>query len=204
MKRFFLLLGFVALSFSHANAQEDKPRFSDTHKFIFFAVLEGLYNDGVGDISVAAILGESGTENFVIACPICGPASRAVEFYQDRPTMGGKKMVTKTFGPGLTVEERKALVGEPEERRELVQALISRWIEARIAASHLPEEKEKKLRENLRKYRERGTEALKRFQNGENGEFLQKVYAGWDYCPSCNGATLHDPAAEAAARPEAE
>lgn len=187
------LRGFLTLSLFliHFDARAEDIRVSETRRFIFFAVLEGLYNDGLSDASVSAILGDDIKDNFVISCPICIPTMDAIYFYVDRPTFGGKNTTYRTFGPGLNREERQALAGTSEERRKQIQKLVARWIEARIASRNLPEAEEAKLRQNLRKYRERGSKALEILKNGGNGEMLQKAYANWDCCPSCNGATLH-------------
>ena len=102
---------------------------------------------------------------------------------------------------GLPKEERDALRGEPEARRKQIQVLISRWNEARIENQNLSEEEEAALREKLPEKWKKGSEALEHFKRGKAGGPFQKSYADWEYCPSCNGATLHDPVTEA---PEAK
>jgi hypothetical protein len=42
---------------------------------------------------------------------------------------------------------------------------------------------------------EKGTLLLENFKKGGNGDLLAKVYADWEFCPSCSGATLHGRAA---------
>lgn len=88
-----------------------------------------------------------------------------------------------------------SLAGPVEGRRRLIRDLVSRWIEARVAAGNLPPDREEDLRKSLRRMSEPGTEALKLLQEGGHGEGLAKAYADWEYRPSCRGATLHDPAA---------
>ena len=153
----------------------DSP-FSETHQFIFFAVLEGLYRDGLPDSTVDAILGESIVDNFVISCPICTPAYDAFHVFQGRPQLTDYKKKYNDFGGlmgRLTKEERAALQGEPEEKRKQVQALISRWIEARISNHNLSQEEEAALRKKLREFREKGSAALERFKRGESGKTFQ-------------------------------
>ncbi len=167
-------------------------KFSDEKRFLFFAVLEGLYNDGLSDTSVSSIMGENMTDHFIIACPICVTAHEALEVYRDAPAFIGKKHKVKGFGPGLAVEERKALAGDPEERRQQIRALIHRWVEARFAEMDWPEEREASMREAIRRMSEEGAKALEHLKKGGAGEDLAEIYADWEFCPSCSGATWHE------------
>lgn len=169
--------------------------FSEEHRFIFYAVLEGAYEEGLSEETVSTLLGEKGTEHFVIGCPICSPAYEALAAYRDAPRFTSKKMSQKGFGTDLPVEEKALLLGSVEERRKLVRTLVSRWIEARFSLLSLPEAREKALRESLKKMSEKGTALLEDFKNRGDGDQLGKAYADWEFCPSCSGATLHGPAA---------
>ena len=64
-------------------------------QMILFAVLEGLYRDGVSTeaaASIAALDQESGIPlNFVYNCPLCMPALDAFRVYLERPDFLGKK-----------------------------------------------------------------------------------------------------------------
>jgi hypothetical protein len=170
--------------------------FSDEHRFIFYAVLEGAYEEGISDETVATLLGEKGNEHFVIGCPICGPAYDALHAYRDAPKFTSKKVSQKGFGTGLSDEERNLVSGTVEDRRKFIRTLVSRWIEARFSLLDLPEDREEALRESLQKMSEKGTALLENFKKGGNGDLLSKVYADWEFCPSCSGATLHGPTAE--------
>lgn len=169
----------------------EKEEFSRGHKFVFFAVVEGLYNDGLDESSVVAIIGENMSDNFIVGCPICHPAYDAFLLYRVKPLFQSRKRPTDKFGKGLDVEERKALVGEPNERREQLRDSISKWVEERIKSMNLDEDQAKDLRAELKEMSDRGTEQLESLKNGGNGEFFQKIYADWEFCPSCSGTTLH-------------
>ena len=166
-----------------------QEEFSEGHKFIYFAVVEGLYDDGLSESSLAAIIGEDYTDNFVIGCPICSPTYDALMLYKSRPTFARRKIPSDNFGEGLKVEERKALVGEPNERRKQVRKLVSRWVEARFAMMNLPDDEEKKLRAELKEMSDKGTESLEKMQNDKDSS-LSEIYADWEFCPSCGGATM--------------
>lgn len=169
--------------------------YPEEHRFIFYAVLEGVYEEGFSEETVSTLLGEKGTEHFVIGCPICEPAYDALHAYRDAPKFTSKKVSQKGFGTGLSDEERALVSGTVEDRRKFIRTLVSRWIEARFSLLKLPEDREKALRESLRKMSEKGTALLENFKKGGNGDLLSKVYADWEFCPSCSGATLHGPAA---------
>jgi hypothetical protein len=169
--------------------------FSEEHRFIFYAVLEGAYEEGLSDETVSTLLGEKGTEHFVIGCPICGPAYDALHAYRDAPKFTSKKVSQKGFGMGLSDEEQGLVSGSVEDRRKLIRTLVSRWLEARFTLLNLPEDREKAMRESLQEMSEKGTAILENFKKGGNGDQLAKAYADWEFCPSCSGATLHGPAA---------
>jgi hypothetical protein len=169
--------------------------FPEEHRFIFYAVLEGAYEEGLSEETVSTLLGEKGTEHFVISCPICEPAYGALRAYRDAPEFTLKKVSQKGFGSGLSKEEQGLVSGSVEDRRKLVRTLVSRWIEARFTLLNLPDDREKAMRESLQEMSEKGTAILDLFKKGGNGDQLAKAYADWEFCPSCSGATLHGPAA---------
>src|SRR4051812_4563945 len=65
-------------------------------RLVFFAVLQGLYEDGVGDDVVNSVVppGKKGREkmrhSFVLDCPLCQPAYEAFCAYQARPRFEGE------------------------------------------------------------------------------------------------------------------
>jgi hypothetical protein len=123
--------------------------FPEEHRFIFYAVLEGAYKEGLSNETVSTLLGEKGNEHFVIGCPICDPAYDALRAYRDAPKFTAKKVSQKGFGTGLSDEERALVSGTIEDRRSFIRTLVSRWIEARFSLLNLPEDREKAVRESL-------------------------------------------------------
>ncbi len=187
-----LVLSSAVLLLSSPAQDIQLVQFSDEKRFLFFAVLEGLYNDGLSEESVSSVMGENITDHFIIACPICLTAYEALEAYRDAPAFTSKTYRVKGFGPGLAVEERKALAGDLEERRQQIRALIHRWVEARFVEMDWPEEREATMREAIRRMSEKGAAALEHLKKGGAGEDLANIYADWEFCPSCSGATWHD------------
>src|SRR5205085_530129 len=73
-------------------------------KMVFFAVLEGLYEEGVSSDAVDSVVGKSKDgkteikQTFVFECPLCHPVYEAFRAYQQRPLFRDKG---NAFGKGL-------------------------------------------------------------------------------------------------------
>ena len=139
-----------------------------THRFIFYAVFEGLFEDGVEDDVLAAMKGRHFHNNFIYACPICTPVYQALQVYEARPELTGYKAEKpKHFGKGLDEEIRKVMLGkDPDARRAAIRELISIYIERRIRSQQLNADQEKQLRTELKALNDKGTEMLKFYQSG--------------------------------------
>src|SRR5215475_5620678 len=77
---------------------------SQASQLVFFAVLEGLYRDGVTNTDVDLIIpsGDDGKskfdlEHFVYACPLCHPAYEAFRLYRHRDMFYGFKAPIDTL-----------------------------------------------------------------------------------------------------------
>src|SRR3954462_8291362 len=139
----FLLLPVIALvttvldlqgATTAPSSRGDWPH-SRASQIVFFAVLEGLYNDGVSNADVDLIIpsGNSGPkfdlEHFVYACPLCHPAFEAFRLYRQRERIYGLKAAVDTFGPGLDSSVSDRLHSpDPNQRRQAIEGLISRWV----------------------------------------------------------------------------
>ena len=172
--------------------------YSEAHRLVFFAVLEGCYADGLTGEDLDRILPkDSGGRsdayaNFVISCPICAPALDAFQLYAVRqPSALQESKATRydTFGTGLDASVKAELAKPGQARRDAIQGLIQKWVDSRIVSMRLTEAETKTIREALRKMRERGEKALKNFQEGRNGDLLKERYKDWKACPICSGAS---------------
>lgn len=157
---------------------------------IFFAVLEGLYSDGVQN-EVVDRLGEIDPAtgypaNFVYACPICMPVLRALQVYRSRPVFLGSKTHQDTFGPGLEESVRAEILSEDRTRsREAIEKLVQRWIERRLDRQALTEAERTAWRIAMEEGRKRGMQTLQSYRR------LGGSYAVMKECPACeagNGA----------------
>jgi hypothetical protein len=151
------------------------------HRTIFFAVLEGLYEDGVSTEDVELILRRDPKtrylENFVYACPICNPARDAFEVYRSRP-MWKYKLPHDTFGKGLDAETHAALWSTDRAARlDAVEGLVRKWVGRRLAMMRLTADERSAYENEFAMMRKEGMSELK-----------DSALADMKRCAMCDGA----------------
>src|SRR4051812_19071341 len=142
---------------------------SQTSQLVFFAVLEGLYRDGVSNKDVDLIIppGEKGgekfePEHFVYACPLCHPAFEAFRLYRHRQRFYGLKAEVNTFGPGLAETVAASLRSpDPSERRQAVEGLVARWVSQRLEMMRLTDAEREAMTRAMEQGRKQGMNSLK-------------------------------------------
>ena len=157
---------------------------------VFFAVLEGLYRDGVKDDDVDLIIppGESGKpkfdqENFVYACPLCHPAFEAFRLYRQREFLYGFKAQINTLGPGLDQAVRTRLHSpNADERRQAIEGLISRWVSQRLEMMRLAAAEREAITREMEQGRKQGMGGLK------NALLAGQASQSRTNCPICDGS----------------
>lgn len=191
---------FAALVFSAGPARAAEPArdFDSTARFIFYAVLEGLYEDGLSHQDVAQILLKKEKQSyfhFIYACPICTPTIWALETYRARPErFYGLKSGASTFGPGLSEALRAELYSEDSNQRLIaINTLVRNWLARRMELMKLSEPERTELLRQLEKKRQDGMAALKSFrQHGHGPDFgvaeAAPAYRDLEECAVCNGA----------------
>ena len=192
MKKYFLLIAgllSLALNTTPVSAKD----FDDNYRFIFYAVMEGCYEDGIATTNVDQILlmnTNAGYVHFVYACPICTPTIHALEAYGSRPKhFANMKTRTTTFGPGLNEEQIKKLYSDrPADRLEVINGLMQTWVSRRMTELRLSDAEKTQLKQNLEKMRQEGMKMLKNFQNGDPERFKMSAFAEVQQCAVCNGA----------------
>lgn len=163
---------------------------SRASQLVFFAVLEGLYRDGVtnGDVDLIVPPGKSGkprfdNEHFVYACPLCHPAFEAFCVYRRREDFFGLKAPVDTFGRGLDQAVTASLrSNESGQRRQAIERLINRWVSQRLEMMRLTEAEREATTRELEKGRKQGMEGLK--QAAQAGQASQTR----TNCPICDGS----------------
>jgi hypothetical protein len=156
-------------------------------QLVFFAVLEGLYRDGVGNDDVDQIIppGTKGEptfnrDNFVYACPLCHPAFEAFRLYRQREPFYGLKARLDTFGPGLRGEISTQLHSpDAAQRREAIQGLVQRWVAERLEMMRLSDAERAAITSEIEKGRKQGMNGLK--QAGQSSQSRTN-------CPICDGS----------------
>ena len=175
-----LLATFAAVA--PGQGRPDGMDAGEMHNMIFFAVLEGLYRDGVSNDAVDAILRkiEKGYVHFVYGCPICTPTLDALLVYRARAKFTPKKnLYGDTLGPGLTDATAKRLQSEdPKERLDAVHGLIAKWVGARLGLMRPTEQEQRHWQQLLEEGRKRGMSAL----DGDPS------FVGSKRCAVCDGA----------------
>jgi len=189
----FLLLGMVAgiIAWSLRGAGASLPSNgspmwyqSRASQLVFFAVLEGLYHDGVGNEVVELIIsrdkngkGQFDPEHFVYSCPICHPAFEAFRLYRVREPFYRTKAPVDTFGPGLDKALTVRLSSpNPDERRKAIEELINRWVKQRLEMMRLSAAERQAITSEMEQGRNEGMSALKgATQTRKN-------------CPVCDGS----------------
>ncbi len=181
-----------------AAEQARRSEFDETTRFIFYSVLEGLYEDGLSKEDVAQILMKRETEtyfHFILACPVCNPTIWALEAYQRRPDgFYGVKLPGSAFGPGLTKDFHDQLCSkDATQRLTAINSLVRSWMERRMKTLRLSADEQKALTEQLELKREEGMKMLESFRKKQHGDTLgveqaAPAYVDLTECAVCKGA----------------
>jgi len=159
-------------------------------RFIFHAVLEGLYEDGVSN-AVVDVIAATDPKNgwplhFVYACPICTPAFDAMRVYRARvPFHGRKDGPVDTFGKGLGEELTKRIVGDDlDQRLKAIEELVQRWISNRMHVMRFTAEERATWSQMFAEGRKKGMATLSSYK----GQGLVPTYDRMKECAFCNAA----------------
>jgi hypothetical protein len=148
----------------------DAPRESDHARFVFLAVLEGLYEEHFPPALAKPLVAATETEWFVTKCPLCEPVRFAFEIYSARP---GYRM--GSLGAGETPTEIDAGFRSPDRaaRHRALQALVERHVGRKLARSAMGEADRAAFKAWAEKGRKEGMD--------------RKSEGFGDYCPACEG-----------------
>jgi hypothetical protein len=167
--------------------RERKPvDLAGVERLVFFAVLEGLYTDGVTNEDVDIILGVDAKtkrpnmeKNFVYTCPLCHPAYDACVLYRGRQPFYGKKSGGDTFGAALpSAIAKKLSSSKDEERHQAIQGLIDTWVRRRLDDMRLTKDEREEWTQKIAEGRDKGMAALK----------ARAAADAKSSCPICEGA----------------
>ncbi len=197
------ILAVLATGPAHAQtevkrADEHSDSMDDTSRFIFYSVLEGLYEDGLSNEDVQQILLKKDKQayfHFIYSCPVCTPAIWALETYRSRPQrFYSLKQSGSTFGQGLSAELHDQLYSDNETKRLMaINALVKEWIGRRMKLLNLPPKEREALLGKLEEKRKEGMRALESFRRLEHGPTFgipeaAPAYLHLTECAVCNRA----------------
>tara|TARA_R110001592_G_scaffold88213_4_gene259879 strand:+ start:155 stop:871 length:717 start_codon:yes stop_codon:yes gene_type:complete len=214
MNRLLLIAGIVMMGTGlPAIAEESTPEaqgsrgfgqregfetFGEAHRFIFLAVLEGLYEDGVSRDDVARMLKqEEGQyfDHFIAHCPLCTAVIQALEVYAARPDFymykGRNYQIEEaTFGPGLSDKVRADLGSdEVEVRLTAIFGLLSKWMNVRMGRVYPSEKARAPLLAQLELGKKEGLRMLEQFRRDPARlKMLAPGFANIEHCAACSAA----------------
>jgi hypothetical protein len=175
--------------------EKNAPREVSATPLVFFAVLEGLYIDGVSDADVDAILAIDPKtkqarfeEHFVAQCPLCHPAFDAFVLYRSRRDFSQQFKDghwKNSFGKGLDpVLSKKLHSDNKAEQLEAIQKLVDTWVRRRLDSMRLSPEEQVAWSKALEDGRRQGMDRLRQMQGGGGNN----AYTDWKGCAICDGA----------------
>jgi hypothetical protein len=182
-----IVTAFLVLGEARGAEPDQRP---DVSRFIFFSVLEGLYEDGVPTEAVDQILAretESGPYlHFVYACPICMPALDAFRTYRARPLFYANKAERDTFGPGLSGATLERLCSEDiGVRLQVIEELVSGWVSRRLDGMRLTSAERTEWTEAVGFARKQGMDFLEIERRSRPGSARASVST----CAVCDAAS---------------
>lgn len=183
----------------HTPQPQDEPRIQP---FVFFAVLEGLYQLGLNDPVVDRILQSDPRSgypaSFIYACPICMPAYDAFNAYRRRPVFIAAKSPVRDFGAGPTAELEQQLASDDlKVRTPAIGKLVERFVRQRIAEARWTGAERARWEKALTLGRKKGEEMLRQFQ-GRGSSSIPPLtgdgsrahpYMNMNSCSMCDGVT---------------
>ena len=186
-----LIIALISLGLSGPPAVAGE--FTKGHRFVFHAVLDGCFDDGLSTEDVSQILAKGAKDPyayFVYSCPTCTPAIHAFEVYRSRPArFFGLKSGASTFGDGLKPDLKRQLYStKPEERLEAINALMRGWVSRRMSMLRLSETERGELQEELALMSKKGMAILNDTKSGDPTRFKMSAFANVGACAVCTGA----------------
>ena len=199
-----ILIALFALALCLPLSAQDKPK-PDAAKinlewqkeemcqFVFFAVLEGLYRDGVQNEIVDAIIGDKieKKENkvkthFVFRCKLCHATYEAFRTYRNRPAFMQTKGAS-TFGKGTDLALVKKLSSKDARTRIYsMGGLVRPWIMHRIKETRKTPEEKTAMKKQFEQYSQEGANLLSTHKRAKDGFYLDWSFYG--SCQACEAA----------------
>lgn len=161
-------------------------------QFVFFAVLEGLYRDGIQNEVVDAIIGDLVEKeadkvktHFVFRCELCHATYEAFRAYRNRPAFMDTKD-QNTFGKGTDLEILKKLRSKKApERVYAMGSLVRPWIMHRIEETRKTPEEKTAMKKKFMEFAMEGDDLRWKWVETD------PLYLDWEFygaCQACEAA----------------
>jgi len=199
-----ILIALLTLGLCLPVSAQDKPKSGtalrnvewqkeEMCQFVFFAVLEGLYRDGVQNEIVDAIIGEKIVNkddkvktHFVFRCKLCHATYEAFRTYRNRPAFMQAKGAS-TFGKGSDLKLLKNLSSKDARTRIYAMgAMVRPWIMHRIKETRKTPEEKTAMKKQFMKYAQEGSDLLRTHKKAKDGFYLDWSFYG--SCQACEAA----------------
>ena len=162
-------------------------------QFVFFAVLEGLYRDGIQNEIVDTIIGEKIVKkenkvkpHFVFRCKLCHATYEAFRTYRNRPAFM-QTTEASTFGKGVDLNRLKKLrSNDARTRIYAMGAMVRPWIMHRIKENRKTPEEKTAMKKQFEKYAQEGANLLRTHKKAKDGFYLDWSFYG--SCQACEAA----------------
>ena len=162
-------------------------------QFVFFAVLEGLYRDGVQNELVDAIIGKQVANkndkvktHFVFRCKLCHATYEAFRTYRNRPAFMQSKGAS-TFGKGADPKLLKRLSNQDARTRIYAMGeMVRPWIMHRIKETRKTAQEKMAMKKQFEKYAREGSDLLRMHKQAKDGFYLDWSFYG--SCQACEAA----------------
>ncbi len=162
-------------------------------QFVFFAVLEGLYRDGVQNEIVDAVIGEKVKKeedkvkmHFVFRCKLCHATYEAFRAYRNRPVFKGAKGVS-SFGKGADLKLLGKLRSKDARTRVYAMGgLVRPWIMYRIEDTRKTPKEKTAMKKKFHDYAQEGATLLKAHMKEKDAFYLDWRFYG--NCQACEAA----------------
>lgn len=166
-----LLVAAVLLVQGCAAAPARPVSDADRSRFLFMAVLEGLWEDGADPALLQPLL-QKPLDHFVPKCPVCTPVAHAFRVYvesTDVPVFEARGAAfPREIAEGLRSSKRA-------DRLKALESLVARYVARRFERLSLSADEREEMRRQI-----------------EAGKKDGMAQLGPDFgtsCPSCSGAT---------------
>lgn len=172
-----------------ATTRAQTPTDNEFQQFVFFAVLEGLFQQGLPDATVDRLLQRDMQTGqpylFVYACPICHPTYDALSLYRSRRPFYGDKGSRRDFAVQADPKMLARLNSDdPAVRADAFGDLVQTFIARKVASSRWSQAEAEAWGLKFEQAKQEGERHLQDYKAAKNS-----TYRWMKSCSMCRGAS---------------